>query len=459
MSSIPTTASPSTNPVLARRRAGVLLPVSSLHAGLGRGGRAFIDWLASAGFTVWQILPVGPTGSGGSPYWVRSDAAGNPALLDPEEAAPLNSEQFQAFLDGARDWLEDYAAFEVLSALNHGLPWWTWPAEYRDREPAAMARLRHEQAGALRAIQEQQFAFAWQWGRLHEYARSRGVYLFGDVPFYVAPDSAESWANRDQFLLDASGQPTAVAGVPPDYFSEFGQLWGNPLYAWEVMRKDGFRFWRSRIRRQLRRVDLLRIDHFRALAAHWAVPAGAPDARGGSWQPSFGRELLQLLKTEMGDLPVVAEDLGVITWDVEALRRDFGLAGMRVMQFGFDGTGDNLHLPHMYERASVVYTGTHDNDTTLGWYTHLDGETQRRVDYFLRAGPGQMPEAMIHALVGSVAQLAVLPMQDLLGLGSEARLNTPGTVTGNWAWRLPEHSLTPELAQRCAWRNRVFGRV
>ena len=452
-------ASPSTNPVLSRRRAGVLLHVSSLEAGLGRGGRAFIDWLASAGFTVWQILPLGPTGTEGSPYWVRSDSAGNAALIDKDEPAPLNSNEFQAFLEGSRDWLEDYAAFEVLSAMNHGIPWWTWPVEFRDREPQAMQRLQREQADSLRTIREQQFAFAWQWGRLHEYAHSRGVYLFGDVPFYVAPDSAESWANREQFQLDAVGQPTAVAGVPPDYFSQLGQLWGNPLYNWEVMRQDGFRFWRSRIRRQLRRVDLLRIDHFRALAAHWAVPAGAPDARGGSWQPSYGRELLELLKTEMGDLPVVAEDLGVITWDVEALRRDFGLAGMRVMQFGFDGAGDNLHLPHMYERSSVAYTGTHDNDTTLGWYRSLDTGTRQRVDYFLRAGPSDMPDAMIHALAASVAQLGVVPMQDVLRLGSEARLNTPGTVLGNWSWRLPAQALTAELAQRFALLNRVFGRA
>lgn len=446
-------------PVLARRRAGVLLHVGSLHAGLGRGGRAFIDWLASAGFGVWQILPLGPPGADGSPYWVRSDSAGNAALIDPDEPAPVSSGEFQAFLDGSREWLEDYAAFEVLSAINRGTPWWYWPLQYRDRQPEAMEALRREQEQGLRAIREQQFGFAWQWRRLHEYARSRGVALFGDVPFYVAPDSAETWANRAQFQLDATGKPTAVAGVPPDYFSQLGQLWGNPLYAWDEMRRDGFRFWRSRIHRQLERVDLLRIDHFRALAAHWAVPANAPDARSGSWQPSHGRELLQLLKGELGTLPVVAEDLGVITPDVEALRRDFGLAGMRVMQFGFDGAGDNVHLPHMYEQASVVYTGTHDNDTTVGWYTSLDAETQRRVDYFLRSGPGQMPQAMIHSLMASVAQLAVVPMQDLLCLGSEARLNTPGTAIGNWSWRLPEDCLRAELAQHCALLNRVFGRV
>src|ERR1700760_577223 len=280
---------PSTNPVLQRRRAGVLLHVSCLPAGLGRGGREFIDWLASGVFTVWQILPLGPTGADGSPYWVRSDSAGNATLIDRDEPAPVNSSEFQGFIEGSRDWLEDYAAFEVLSSLNQGSPWWTWAAEYRDRTPKAMERLRREQSPALRTIREQQFALSSQGRRLHEYARSRGIFLFGDVPFYVAPDSAEAWANRDQFLLDAEGRPTAVAGVPPDYFSALGQLWGNPLYAWDAMRADGFRFWRSRIRRQLARVDLLRIDHFRALAAHWAVPAGAPDARGGSWQPSYGR--------------------------------------------------------------------------------------------------------------------------------------------------------------------------
>jgi len=283
----------SSNPVLERRRAGVLLHVSSLNAGLGRGGRAFVDWLASAGFTVWQILPLGPTGVNGSPYWVRSDSAGNVLLIDPEEPAPVYSSEFQAFLEGSRPWLDDYAAFEVLSGLNRGAPWWTWSPEFRDRQSLAMERLRREQTAALRAIKEQQFTFAWQWRRLRDYAHSRGVYLFGDVPFYVAPDSAEAWAHRAQFELDATGRPTAVAGVPPDYFSALGQLWGNPLYAWDTMRRDGFQFWRSRIQHQLERVDLLRIDHFRALAAHWAVPAGAPDARSGSWQPSYGREMLQ----------------------------------------------------------------------------------------------------------------------------------------------------------------------
>ncbi|HTY51127.1 MAG TPA: 4-alpha-glucanotransferase [Steroidobacteraceae bacterium] len=445
--------------VLARRRAGVLLHLGSLPAGLGRGGRAVIDWLAAARFSVWQVLPVGPTGADGSPYWVRSDAAGNPAFIDSAESPPLAGAEFDDFLAAARDWLPDYACFEAASRLHQGRPWWTWEEAYRDRRPEAMARLQRAQADLLRTVYEQQFAFAWQWGRLRAYAHEHGVRLFGDIPFYVAPDSAEVWAHRDQFQLTADGRPAAVAGVPPDYFSALGQLWGNPLYDWEQMRRDGFRFWRSRLARQFARMDLLRIDHFRALAAHWAVPAGAPDARGGAWHPSAGRELLTMLEQERPGLPVVAEDLGVITPDVEALRRDFGLPGMRVMQFGFDGSGDNPHLPHMYERLSVAYTGTHDNDTTLGWYRGLDAGTRQRVEFFLRARPEEMPEALVRAVLGSVAQLAVIPAQDVLGLGSEARLNTPGTATGNWSWQLPAQAFTPELQRRYAELNRIYGRV
>ena len=445
--------------VLARRRAGVLLHLSALPAGLGRGGRAFIDWLVQAGFSVWQVLPVGPTGTDGSPYWVRSDAAGNPAFIDPVEPPPLTSAEFGDFLAAAADWLPDYAGFEAASRLHQGSPWWTWEQEYRDRRPEALTRLQREQADVIRTVYEQQFAFAWQWRRLRAYAHERGVWLFGDIPFYVAPDSAEVWAHRSQFQLTPGGRPAAVAGVPPDYFSALGQLWGNPLYDWEQMLRDGFGFWRSRLARQFARVDLLRIDHFRALAAHWAVPADAPDARGGAWCPTPGRELLTMLRQERPALPVVAEDLGVITPDVDALRRDFGLPGMRVLQFGFDGSGRNPHLPHMYERPSVAYTGTHDNDTTLGWYRSLDAGTRQRVEFFLRAHPEEMPEALVRAVLGSVAQLAVIPAQDVLSLGSEARLNTPGTVTGNWSWQLPVPALTPELARHYAGLNQIYGRV
>jgi 4-alpha-glucanotransferase len=275
----------------------------------------------------------------------------------------------------------------------------------------------------------------------------------------VAPHSTETWARRKQFQLDAEGRPAAVAGVPPDYFSETGQLWGNPLYNWQAMRHDNFAYWRERVLEQLERVDLLRIDHFRALAAHWAVPAGAPDARGGKWHLTPGEDLLRLLMDELGDLPIVAEDLGLITDDVVALRKGFGLPGMRVLQFAFSGESDNPHLPHMHEHDSVVYTGTHDNDTTLGWYRNLDEETRGRVDSMLRVAPGSMPEALIREALGSVGQLAIIPAQDLLGLGSEARLNTPGTVRDNWRWRLPAGALTAELGRHFAHLNGMYGRL
>jgi 4-alpha-glucanotransferase len=446
-------------PVFDRRRAGVLLHLGSLDASLGRGGRAFIDWLAQAGFSLWQILPVGPTGFDGSPYWVRSDFAGKYLFVDPAELPSIPSPQYEAFLAASGHWLTDYALFETLSNVHQGQPWWLWPPEYRDRHPEALGRVSRELGADLQRVRAEQFAFATQWQRLREYAQSRGVRLLGDLPFYVAPDSAETWIHRQQFQLDAQGRPSFVAGVPPDYFSETGQLWGNPLYDWQAVRQDGFSLWRARVLQQLERVDVLRIDHFRALAAHWAVPAGAPDARGGEWRHTPGEELLRLLKTELGDMPFVAEDLGIITEDVEALRQQFELPGMRVVQFGFGGTGDNPHLPHMHQPDSVVYTGTHDNDTTLGWYSTLDGESLRRVEFFLRLTPGAMPAALIRAALGSVGRLAVIPAQDILKLGSESRLNTPGTVVGNWSWRLPAQALTGPLAAQYLLLNKVYGRA
>lgn len=442
-----------------RRRAGALLHLTCLDGALGRGGRAFIDWLAQAGFSVWQFLPLGPTGADGSPYRVRSDSAGNPALIDPDERPPLDTGEFEDFRRSSKAWLGDYACFEALSSLHGGAPWWEWPAEHRDRAPRALAAVRRAQAEHVRAIEVEQFSFAWQWRRLREHARARGVLLFGDLPFYVAPDSAETWTQRAQFQLDDAGRARAVAGVPPDYFSELGQLWGNPLYDWEVMRRDGFKFWRERVRSQLERVDLLRIDHFRALAAHWAVPAGASDARAGSWRHTPGWALLRMLREDLGRLPLVAEDLGVITPDVEDLRRGFELPGMRVLQFAFDGSSDNPHLPHRHERETIICTGTHDNDTTVGWYRSLDAESARRVDFYLGSSPGEMPGALVRAALASVGALAVVPVQDVLALGSEARFNTPSTAAGNWRWRLPPGALSAELGGRYRHLNAVYGRI
>jgi 4-alpha-glucanotransferase len=446
-------------PVFDRRRAGVLLPLSALAAPLGRGGRDFIDWLARGGFTLWQMLPVGPTGADGSPYWVRSDWAGNAALLDAQELPPSDQTPPESFLAASAAWLPDYALFEVLSAARGGAPFWTWPQPLRDRDPEALAQVSRERAGELARIMRAQYAFELQWQRLRAYARERGVRLFGDLPFYVAPSSAEVWVHRTLFQLQPSGAPAAVGGVPPDYFSQLGQRWGNPLYDWAALEREQFHWWTARIGAQLARFDLLRLDHFRAFAAHWAIAAQAADARGGTWVATPGAALLGALRRERATLPLVAEDLGVITDDVRALMQQFALPGMRVLQFGFDGNAANPHLPYLYPRECCAYTGTHDNDTALGWYQSLDPGTRARVDFFLGASAAAMPEALVRATLSSVAQLAVVPLQDLLGLGTAARLNTPGTTTGNWSWRVPEAALSAELATHCAALNLSFGRT
>jgi 4-alpha-glucanotransferase len=446
-------------PVFDRRRAGVLLPLSALDGALGRSGRDFIDWLARAGFSVWQMLPLGPVGADRSPYWVRSDYAGSPQFLDPAELPDPHAPIDPGFQAAAGGWLGDYALFEALTEAHDGAPFWRWPPPLRDRAPAALAAAARELAPQLARVEREQYAFHLQWQALRAHARARNVRLFGDLPFYVAPASVETWVHRELFQLSAGGEPAALAGVPPDYFSRLGQLWGNPLYDWQALQRSGFHWWLARVRAQLERFDLLRIDHFRALAAHWAVPAGAADARGGSWVSTPGRALLQALLEEFSDLPLVAEDLGVITADVLALKQGFGLPGMRVLQFAFDGDAANPHLPYLHEPDCVVYTGTHDNDTALGWYRSLDRAAAQRVDDYLRATPDAMPEALIRAALGSVARLAIIPAQDLLGLDSSARLNRPGTPADNWSWRLPHAALTDTLAGSCAHLSAIFGRA
>jgi 4-alpha-glucanotransferase len=449
--------------LLDQRRAGVLLHPTALltaqRGALGGAARAVIDWLAQAGFAVWQMLPLGPPGDGGSPYWARSDFAGQVALLDRAELPDLQAQaaDYAQFLAASREWLEDYVLFEAFAARYH-CAWWQWPAELRSRDAAALARESKALAPELERRRIEQWQFDWQWRALRRYASERGVHLFGDLPIYVAPDSASTWSQPTQFQLDAEGRPAALAGVPPDYFSADGQLWGNPLYDWQQAERDHFAFWRARLGQQLRRFDLVRIDHFRGLAAYWAVRAGASTAREGQWHGAPGRALFDALRADFPDLPLVAEDLGVITPDVEVLRRAFGLPGMRVMQFGFDGSGDNPHLPHNYTHDVVAYAGTHDNDTTLGWYRSLPREDAARVEFYLRAGAGEVLEAMLRSVLGSVAQLTILTAQDLLHLGSQARFNTPGTVAGNWSWRLPPDALTAPLAAQYAALNRIYGR-
>ena len=452
-------------PVLDRRRAGVLLHPTSLPGArgvLGSASRAFIDWLAEAGCSVWQLLPLGPVGVEGSPYWVRSDSAGNAALVDLDEAGDpaLERGDFGDFCAAEAGWLEDYALHAALSRAHAGAPWWTWDEPLRRREPAALAQARVRLAVELHALRVGQWRFARQWQHLRDYARARGVRLLGDLPIYLAPDSVATWAEGHQFQLAADGQPAALAGVPPDYFSEDGQLWGNPLYDWAQAGRDGYAFWRARFAAQLARFDLVRIDHFRGLAGYWSVPAGSATARAGAWQPGPGAPLLEALRGDSADLPVVAEDLGVITPDVDALRQQFALPGMRVLQFGFDGSPGNPHLAYNYTRDTVAYTGTHDNDTTAGWFASLDAPTAARVAQYLGTCASEGPHwAAIRAVLASVAVLAVMPLQDVLGLGSEARFNVPGTVNGNWGWRAREATPGPAAAARLRALAEAYGRA
>jgi 4-alpha-glucanotransferase len=447
--------------VMAQRRSGVLLPVSALlkpgAGALGDPARRFIDWLSTAGFSVWQVLPLVPVDQNGSPYWARSDRAGNPALLDSDAHDPGTEDDFADFRAAAR-WLRDYALFEALGAEQEGAPWWRWPASLRDRDPDALARAEKRLAPAIDALAREQWRFDAQWRALRLHADARNVRIFGDLPIYVAPDSVATWTAREQFALQASGEVAEVAGVPPDYFSADGQLWGNPLYDWERQKRDGFAFWLQRLGLQADRFDLLRIDHFRALAAYWAVPTHATTAREGIWRDAPGRELLLRVTSELPQLELVAEDLGVITPDVTALRQDFSMPGMRVVQFGFDGDPANPHLPHQHEVDSVIYTGTHDNDTTRGWYESLTPFARDLVRRYLGRPDSEVVDSLCRCVLGSVGRLAVLPAQDLLELGSEARLNRPGTVSGNWSWRLPMEALTQSMALRYRDLNQLYNR-
>jgi len=484
------------------RAFGILLHPTSLPGPwvcgvLGQEALLFLDWLSEAGAAFWQVLPLGPTGFGDSPYQSFSAFAGNPYLIDPEDlirrgwlppegppglprgrvdygflyrwkwdllrrafrgfqehADPEEKRAFARFCEEEKGWLWDYARFMALKDRFGGRPWNEWPRELRLRDPRALAPLRDDPDVLFHAWT--QWVFLRQWGEVLEYAHRRGIRVIGDIPIFVAYDSADVWAHPELFELDEEGRPTVVAGVPPDYFSPTGQRWGNPLYRWPAHEAEGFRWWIARVRQVLRLCDLLRIDHFRGFAAYWEIPAEEPTAVRGRWVPAPGEKLFQRMRAELGDLPILAEDLGVITPDVEELRDKFGFPGMRVLQFAFDGTPDNPHLPENFPEHGrvVVYTGTHDNDTALGWYRTASVEVRARVrDYLGKHGiplPAEegVPWALIELAFRSRARLAVVPMQDVLGLGSEARMNYPSRAEGNWVWRLSEEGLAPALAQR-----------
>jgi len=480
--------------VLGRRRAGVLLHPTSLpgaerDGALGAASRRFVDWLVDGGFTVWQLLPLGPVGSDRSPYFARSNHAGNPGLVELaalEHAGLLPPahargdathaqclaraanvllagrgparDAYEAFVAQERHWLPDYALFTAIQAREHGRPWWEWPAALRDRDAATLATAREELADAIACVQAEQFFFQTQWRELRAYANGRGVRLFGDIPIYVAPDSVEVWANRALFQLDERGLPLAVAGVPPDFFSADGQLWGNPLYRWAEHERTGFAWWLGRLQAQFAWYDLLRIDHFRGLEAYWSIPYGEKTAKRGEWITAPGEALLARASERFAGLELVAEDLGVITPEVERLRDGHALPGMRVLQFGFDGMAGNVHALHEWTPNNVGYTGTHDNDTTAGWWAGLQGAERARVNAYLDCDDDRVVDAMVRAVTASCVRLAVMPLQDLLRLGTEARMNLPGTTESNWAWRFEWSAVPADLAGRCRERNALYGR-
>ncbi|MFN3920116.1 MAG: 4-alpha-glucanotransferase [Methylohalobius sp.] len=476
--------------VLQRRRAGILLHLTSLpNANLGQDAFRFIEFLAACGLSVWQVLPIGPTHADGSPYQCLSAHAGNPLLIDwqwlaergwltPEQVekgnreALLNSayaafradeggklaEEFKKFVLFHAYWLEDYALFTVLKRCFNDRPWWEWPLKYRHCNAESLARIRLKFVGEIDRVRFEQFLFFQQWKELRCYAHKLGVLLFGDMPIFVAADSADVWARRQYFRLDRQGLPTVVAGVPPDHFSPTGQRWGNPSYAWEAMERDGFSWWIERMHTQLELFDWIRIDHFRGFEACWEIPAACETAVHGRWVGVPGEALLKTIQAKFGRLPLVAENLGFITPQVEALRKKFGLPGMLILQFAFDGGAGNPYLPHNHTADNVVYTGTHDNDTTLAWFQSLDASRQAYVYEYLGRPKEAMPWALMRAAFASVATVAIVPMQDVLGLGAGHRMNTPGTACGNWRWRFCWEQLRPEHGERIQRWVQLYGR-
>ena len=474
--------------LFAQRRAGVLLHPSSLPScfksgDIGTEALHYIDFLASCGFRVWQMLPIGPTHSDGSPYQLLSVHAGNPELIDPQWLQERDWLQAAELLDCSKHavlrlaagrfdaacaarpeqpialkyrnfcltnshWLDDFALYMALREASGCQAWQQWPVALRQRQPDALARAAEEHALTIAALKFEQFVFFEQWQELREHAKRQGVALFGDMPIFVHLDSADVWANQEVFRLDQNGQPLVVTGVPPDYFSADGQRWGNPHYDWQRMEAEGFAWWIQRVASQQKLFDLIRVDHFRGFQACWEIPVESTTAIDGKWVLAPGKQLFEAISGACGDVPFVAENLGIITPEVEELRNTFGLPGMLILQFAFDGSPKNPYLPHNHRLLEVVYTGTHDNDTTLGWYHNLDPATRERVYQYFGNPTEEMPGLLIRGALASVAGLAILPMQDLLVMGSEHRMNVPGTTSGNWRWRFNWGDIEADLAGR-----------
>jgi 4-alpha-glucanotransferase len=485
--------------ILNKRRAGVLLHITSLpgtddKGDLGQEAYHFVKFLHDSGVSVWQVLPLGMTHADNSPYQCLSAHAGNPALINIDwlvdrgwlqrsekkgeylgncSKKRLIAEAFDGFLERAEQqdkdsyayfcqtkafWLDDFSLFVALRNEFNQLCWNQWPEHFKGKDVKAIKEARRRLKAEIEDIKFEQYVFFRQWLDLKAYANRHGVFLFGDIPIFVSYDSSEVWANREVFKLDESGEMSVVTGVPPDYFSETGQRWGNPHYNWQYLEETGFHWWVERIQTQLELFDIIRIDHFRGLEAAWEISATEETAINGAWVKAPGKELLNAIREAHGSIPLVAEDLGVITPEVEELRDEFNLPGMKILQFAFGGGHDNPYLPINYEKNCVVYTGTHDNDTTLGWFEKLSEDEKKYINDYLGNPSYPLHCALIHAALASVANLAVIPMQDILELGSEHRMNTPGTTIGNWKWRFQWDQLSHERAARFAYLVGLFNR-
>jgi len=502
------------------RASGVLLHPTSLPSNYGIGDLGaeaynFVDFLGRAKQTYWQILPLGPTGYGDSPYQCFSAFAGNTNLISPEKLVEegflsvdeINRKpdfvqgrvdfgklydwknwilglayerfrqttdsdlrgEFENFCRQESAWLEDYALFRAIKKSHNQKSWQKWDAGLLLRNASALAKARENLSEDVQAQKFQQWIFFRQWAELKNYCNAKNIKIAGDVPIFVALDSADVWCNPSQFKLDEDGSPRVVAGVPPDYFSRTGQLWGNPIYNWENMRRDGFQWWIDRVKAALKQVDIVRVDHFRGFAAAWEVPGGDKTAVGGQWVNVPGRELFETLKNSLGDLPFWAEDLGVITPDVEELRDSFGFPGMRILQYAFGGDPKNHDLPHNYIKNCVAYTGTHDNDTAVGWFhsqagagsTRDNAQIRREHNFCLRylnSDGREIHWDFIRSVWSSTANTAITPMQDLLGLGNNARMNLPASSSGNWNWQCWQGDFSDEIADRLRELTEIYGR-
>lgn len=480
------------------RQAGVLLHISSLPLGVfGQNAYQFVDFLYEAGAKVWQALPLNMPHADGSPYQCLSAHAGNPAFISMEILADQNllsvhdlvsyglnqtqenrqlfiekayaqlvadesSTQYRAFKKFCRkhaSWLNDFALFLVLRKQFHCTSWNAWPKPYKLRDPSALNHIKQQHASDINVIKFTQFLFFQQWSALKKYANKKGIAMFGDIPIFVAYDSADVWANPSLFKLDKRCNVKVVAGVPPDYFSDTGQRWGNPHYNWRVMKADGYQWWLSRMATQNSLFDMLRIDHFRGLQAAWEIPAREETAMNGKWRRAPGAALLSAIKERFPKMCLVAEDLGIITAQVNALRAKFKLPGMKILHFAFGGGDDNYYLPANIEANSVAYTGTHDNDTSLGWYNTLEFNAKQHLHTILGNASPNMPQDLISLVLNTNANLAIIPMQDVLALDGAHRMNTPGTIEKNWLWHFEWAQLTPQLKTQFSQAIQQSGRA